>query len=297
MIFLILSIFFLALTFFLYSFFKKKVAANFETSSLSGKSEVIDIASTKTKEDNAKTDSSLNINQILILLIQVAVGLFFLVLYVAGRSTEKTQHTMAVSYEGFGVYSLGKNISAQFATEPNTGLPIETIIITPNANSVYITDLISQLHESLDPNLFKIVNQYSVTLPDALVPDYELSSSHLQDLLEENPDTKLVISLAGFTAESGYKPESEGRPYIAAFSEKAEMNDYVYLINEGMVDLVVLSKGMYANHSIIPDTLSLEEIFNNHFLIMNFTNASQIVKDFRQTVSDIPKNSQSNSSK
>ena len=224
--------------------------------------------------------------QAVILLVYMSLSLTFLILYIKLSDSAKNRHSLQLSYEGFGVYSLGKNLTMHFSNSSSEA-KVDTMVITPNSDNPYVSEITEELYKGLDPNRFNIIAEYFINAPEVRSSNYELTSSHLQELLFDNPETKLVISLAGFLLVDGHEWEKNERPYIAVFSEKAELNDYITSINRGGVDLALISKGCYPSHTLIPHDSPLETIFENNFLLVNFANISQVVKDYKQTISRV----------
>lgn len=226
----------------------------------------------------------------------ICVALLFGILTIITTKSTKSVHSLQLSYEGLGVYRLGQELRLHFSDDSSKGI-VDTIVVTPNSDNIYIKELVTQLYNGLGTKKFNIVQEYSVKLPDVKGSNYELLGSHLEEILLEQPDTKLVISLAGFNLDKKVELDKDSpRPYLVVFSEKAELNDYVWLINQGMVDLALLSKATYSSHSIIPNTRTVEEIFSDHYLLINATNIGQIVKEFKQTISHRVKTNKGNNS-
>ena len=228
--------------------------------------------------------SSLKKKQRIILIVYLSLSLIFFILYIRLGHSSKNIHSMHVSYEGFGVFTLGKTLTTHFSNS-SPEMIIETMVITPNSENPYISGIIAELYKGLDPDLFKIISEYSIDAQEFRLSNYELVSSHLQELLFDNPETELVISLAGFLQDDGYEWAKNDRPYIAVFSEKAELNGYVNSINQGVVDIALISKGSYESHTLIPRDTKLETIFENNYLLVNSTNIPQIVKNYKQIIS------------
>ena len=228
--------------------------------------------------------SYLRKKQRLILSIFFSLSLIFLIIFLIVWQASKSVHSMRISYESLGVYRLGKNLTTHFSNL-SVKTPIATMLITPNSENIYVTELITQLYEALDSDLFEISVEYSVDAPEVRLMNYELSSSHLEELLSENVEVQLVITLAGFVLDSCSELQEDGGPFIAVFSEKAELNDYLTLINRGMIDLAIVSKATFDSHNIIPAHEDLNSIFNENYLIINTTNVAQIIKDYKQTIS------------
>ena len=230
--------------------------------------------------------SSLRKKQTIILFVYITLSISFLILYIKLSQSSKNVHSMQISYEGFGVFMLGKELTTYFSNS-SSGTMIDTMVITPNSENPYITEITAELYNGLDPNLFNIIAEYFIDAPEVRLSNYELTSSHLHELLLDNPETELVVSLTGFLLDDGYEWEKDERPYFAVFSEKAEFNDYVTSINRDVVDLALISKGTFKSHTLIPQDTSLEKIFETNYLLVNATNISQIVKDYKQIISDV----------
>ncbi len=215
------------------------------------------------------------------------LGVLCFTLFVVTRTPEKA-HNVQLSYEGFALYQLGNALTKYFSDSTATSA-IDTLVIAPDPESAYISELIKQVKRGLNAEKFNVLGVYPVVTPPGTKTDAVVTSNDLAVLLDDYPEIGLVVLLVEFRPDDEISWQTVKRPYIAIFSAQAEFNRNVALLNQGIIDMALVSKGKYIDHSIIPPEIPLETIFKDNFLLINPVNLREIVREHKQTVSANPK--------
>jgi hypothetical protein len=208
-------------------------------------------------------------------MICLGLGAIALAGYVLLRPPSE-YHGLKLSYEEYAMQVL-----ADILLETYLENGAHTVrVLVPVATDPYFEGIVNALRNRLTATGVSMTTEMSLRGNGfdarATVPEIRRAI----ELVEPNA---IIVSLNGMSADRADRLPYR-RPAVVVFAPTAALQEYAMLVKRGLADVIVLSRGTYTPHSMIPKSKPLETIRRESFLVLTATNVDAVLRRYRQTI-------------
>lgn len=134
------------------------------------------------------------------------------------------------------------------------------------------------------------------------IPGYSneyVSARDVNAIVADHPEAEVVILFVPLMGSAMELAQSAfpTRLFVAVFVEQGRLYDYLELVNAGIVNMAVISRGIYETSSLIPNYMSLDDIMNQHFIVITPQSVQKVASEYRQYIGLFPPESDPNFSR
>lgn len=212
----------------------------------------------------------------------IVLAIVFAALFIIQRPA-KAVHTVAISHEDLGAKYLGLHLAAYYQDSTDESA-VRAVIVAPAESIPYTAGLVRQVSTSLQHGRFTIVKTVYITDPSLRPWNDRATHATVSEILASVPRVDLIVFLTGYSPIGEARWPGGKRPFIAVLDLNSEYNNLVYAINSGLVDMAVVSRGQFHEHTLVPRNKQLNDTFNDTFVIVTAGTIQRVIGANKQVV-------------